>query len=237
MRITRGNQLARRHDDQRIGTLNRRHRVEHRHLDTSALETLLYDRVRQHLGVRRGVEDAAGQLDALAQRAGIDQIAVVRQRQIAFAVRDAQRLCILAALQTGRRVADMADRHISGHIVQNALIEHIVDQTEILMGADHTVIVDRDAAGLLTAVLQGKQCRICLMRRAQALCVVRMDINAEYAAFFVDLVRSKRRTGGFSHSILHCFSFFAGVVLLGIILRTVRGSWHPLPRPLPACPP
>ena len=52
VRVARGDQLARRHDDERIRALDQPHRAQHGLFDRAALEALLNDGVDQHLGVR-----------------------------------------------------------------------------------------------------------------------------------------------------------------------------------------
>ena len=48
----------------------------------------------------------------------------------------------------------MTDSHRAGHVVQNVLIEHSADQTDILVAVDHAVFVYGDTGSLLTAVRQ-----------------------------------------------------------------------------------
>ena len=81
----------------------------------------------------------------------------------------------------------MADSHRAGHIVQNVLIEHSADQTDILVAVDHAVFVDSDAGSLLTAVLECEQRGISVVRGGDLLALRRCD--AEYAALLVNLVK------------------------------------------------
>ena len=59
----------------------------------------------------------------------------------------------------------MSYRNGARHAVQNLLIEHFVDQSNVLMTLDNTVVVDSDAACLLSSVLQCKQSGVGIMRR------------------------------------------------------------------------
>lgn len=111
VRVTRSDQLARGHDDERIRALNHAHRVHDRLLDRAALEALVDDGVDQHLGIVGRAENAAAELDLAAQLAGVDQIAVVRHGKVALDVRDRDRLRVFARLIAGGRIADMADGH------------------------------------------------------------------------------------------------------------------------------
>ena len=204
VRITRRNQLARRHDDEGICALNLTHRIEHCLLNAAALETLTHDGVCQHLSITGGTENAAGQLYLSAQLARVDKISVVCDGQIALAVGNAYRLCVFTRRMTGCGVTDMSYRNGARHAVQNLLIKHFVDQSDVLMTLDDAVVVDGDAACLLSSVLQCKQSGVGIMCRTDLANIFFVDVNAKHAAFFMQLCLSvKRRTGHFSHSILH----------------------------------
>ena len=109
MRIACRNQLARRHNNQRVGTLDAVHGVHNGFFNRAALEAFLNNGVYQHLGVVRGTENAAVQFDLAAQLACVYEVAVVRNREIALYMGDGDRLRILAAGIAGGGVAHMTD--------------------------------------------------------------------------------------------------------------------------------
>ena len=80
----------------------------------------------------------------------------------------------------------MPDRHRAGHGVQDLLIEHMADQTDVLMAADDTAVVDCDARRLQPAVLEREQRDIRLMRGRDLLSRRRGD--TEHAALLMHLV-------------------------------------------------
>ena len=86
--------------------------------------------------------------------------------QIALDVGNCQGLRVLARRLTGGRVADMTNRHVALHAVQNLLVKDVVYQTNVLVAANHALIAHGDAAGLLTAVLKGEEGGVCLVCRA-----------------------------------------------------------------------
>ena len=93
------------------------------------------------------------------------------------------RLTVAQIVAPGGSVADMTHRKAAlGQLFQLFLIKNLTDQTQTLVGGEHAVIVDRDAAALLAPVLKGietvvhKSCHIRLV----------WAIDAEYAAFLVD---------------------------------------------------
>ena len=98
----------------------------------------------------------------------------------------------------------MADGHLPGHGIQDALAKHIVDQPDVLVALDDAAVVDRNAAGLLPAVLQCEQRGVGFMSRAEVHAL--RDIDTKYAAFLVDSIAVKRGAGQFFHRIFHGFT-------------------------------
>ena len=66
VRVACRDQLARRHNNQRVGTLDAVHGVHNGFFNRAALEAFLNNGVDQHLGVVRGTENAAVQLNLAA---------------------------------------------------------------------------------------------------------------------------------------------------------------------------
>ena len=104
----------------------------------------------------------------------------MRQRHSALDVVDHNGLCVGAVVGACGAVAHMPHGDVpAAQLLQGLGLEHVVDQADVAIIAEHAVVVDHDAAGLLPAVLEGEQtvihraCHIALFRR----------IYAENAAF------------------------------------------------------
>ena len=131
---------------------------------------------------RRGERDAAlGQLGV--QLDGVDQVAVVGERELALgavgALRALHGLGVLPGVGAGRRIPHMADRQVAGERAQIVLGEDLVDEAELAAGHDLPAVVGRgDAGRLLSAVLE------CVEREVrETRDVVPGRVHAEHAAF------------------------------------------------------
>ena len=190
MRVAAGNQLRRTHDDERIRALDDLHGVQNRLFNRTALQALLRDDVGNHLGIRRAVENRAVFLQLFAKLRRIGQISVVCQCHRAFLMVNQQRLGIGTAVHPRCTVAAVTDRHRSlVDFAQRVAREHLRHQSVVLVRLHHAIIVDDNAAALLTAVLQGIQRMIRL--RDDALVGGIRAVNAEHAALLVQLVKRR----------------------------------------------
>ena len=154
MRVAAGNQLRRTHDDERIRALDDLHRIQNRLFNRTALQALLRDNVGNHLGIRRAVENRAILLQLFAKFCRVGQISVVRQRHRAFLMVNQQRLGIGTAVHPRCTVAAVADRHRAlVDFAQRVAREHFRHQSVVLVCLHHAIIVDDNAAALLTPVL------------------------------------------------------------------------------------
>ena len=184
-RVAQRYQLHRRHDDQRIGTIQPVHRRAHRLLDRRVGQALARHLVGDYLGVARRMEDRALQLELTAELRRVRQVAVVRHRHCALDVSDLYRLTVRPRAAAGRAVPDMPDSYRAlAERRQCLMIEHLVDKPDILMRREHAVLVDDDAAALLPAVLEGVETVI----DGRRYILIASGVNAEYAAFLVDCV-------------------------------------------------
>ena len=143
---------------------------------------LLLDQVGQDLAVGGRLEEAALVLEVLAQQVRIDDVAVVRQGEVTRIVAEEERLHVLDAAASGRRVAHVADGHAAAERRELRLVEHLGHQTAPLDAAQPAVVTHgHDAGPLLPAVLQ----------RMQAVVGQRSGIghavDAEHAALLVQL--------------------------------------------------
>ena len=187
MGITRGDELLRAHDHQRIRALNALHGAQHGLLDAFAPQPLLRDDIGDDLGIAGGVEDRASQLQLLAQLPGVNEVAVMAQSQGALEVIDQQGLGIAAALGAGGAVAAVAHGHAAlMELFQHITGKNLVDQTHVLVAVDHAVVVDGDAAALLPAMLQGVEGVVGGGHHAGFSV---LEVDTEYAAFLMQLVK------------------------------------------------
>ena len=93
--------------------------------------------------------------EIFAQEFRVDDIAVVRQGEIARIVTEQERLDVLHPAASGRRVADVADGHRALQRGEFLLVEDLGHQASALDAAERTLFIHRDNPGtLLPAVLQ-----------------------------------------------------------------------------------
>ena len=156
VRIARGNQLFRRHNHKRIRALDRIHRLGDSLLDTRRQKALARDDIADDLAVVRRVENRAVVLQLSAQFERVDKVSVVRERHRALAVAHNERLRVDGAHVAGCGITAVANRHIAvSEAVERLPAEHLGNQPDIPVASDHAVIVDRDPAAFLAAMLQG----------------------------------------------------------------------------------
>ena len=112
---------------------------------------------------------------------GVDDVAVVGERQRAVHRLDEERLDVALVRRTGRRVAGVADRVVAGQRLHRLVGEDVRHQPGLLVDAGAVPVADGDAGRLLAAVLQGEQPEE--RQLGDALAVRRRD--AEHAALLV----------------------------------------------------
>ena len=182
--IPDGGQLPGAGDDQGVGAPDQTGGIQDGRLHGFCMDTFSGDAVCDHLGVRIGVEDGAVLFQVLPERAGIDQIAVVRQGEGALYVIHDQRLGVFQLRRSGGGVADMSDPEIAGQLFQILFAEDFIYKPHAPAAVDIALrpfcVADCDAAGFLAAVLQGVEPHINGMCRRSAFQI----IDAEDAAGF-----------------------------------------------------
>ena len=147
------------------------------------------DDVRDDLRVRAGVENSPFQLQFLLERLRIDQSAVEGKGHGALDVADNQRLHV-RALRGAGGIQYMANRHAAAaQVGQYLLIKGVRHQADIAVGADHAVIVDRNAAALLASVLQGVERHVGVSDNAWG--IFRRE-NSENTARFMNLIKHQK---------------------------------------------
>ncbi len=101
--------------------------------------------------VERNPTPLAAQL--AVQLDGVDQVAVVRERDLAL-VGAPDGLRVLPRVRAGRRVAHVPDRHLALQRAQLLLVEDLVDEALVAHRHDVAVLGGRDAGRLLAAMLE-----------------------------------------------------------------------------------
>ena len=93
----------------------------------------------------------------LGQRLGVDEVAVVAEREHVLAHRPVGGLGVAPRGRAGGRVAAVADGEVAVQPRQGAVVEHAGDEALVLDDREQLAVADRHARGLLAAVLQGEQ--------------------------------------------------------------------------------
>jgi hypothetical protein len=110
--------------------------------------------VQHDLGVAGRLKDRSRPHEVVAQLTGVDEIAVVRDRDLAVRAIDEERLCVLEGAVTRGRVPRVTDRKVAAQTGERLLFEGVRHLTH---AADHPhpgSIRDRDPGALLAAMLQ-----------------------------------------------------------------------------------
>lgn len=117
------------------------------------LVQLVREHVEQHFGVGFGVDVAAVLLEHLAtQGVGVDQVAVVRQRDAVRRIH-VERLRFVAAFAARRGIAAMADADAALQQRHLARAEGIAHEAVALHDAQLGAVGGGDAGGVLSAML------------------------------------------------------------------------------------
>ena len=102
------------------------------------------------------MEDAAGELVAGTEGAGVDQVAVMAKGHVALHMADDNGLDVVVVLAAGGGIADVAHGDVAlAQAVQAGTVEDFAHQAVALQVMEDAVAGNRDAAAFLTPVLQG----------------------------------------------------------------------------------
>ena len=124
------------------------------------------------------------ELQRLPQLGGVCQVAVVGERHAALDMIDDQGLGVFAALPAGCGVADVPHRQLaSAELLQALWREDLTDKAEVLISRYDAVVVDGNAAALLSPVLEREQGAVSQSGNIRPAAAV----NAENAAFLMNL--------------------------------------------------
>ena len=128
--VAEGDHAVAGHEHDREGAAQAREDVGDRVLDR--LGRVGGDQRGDDLRVGRGAERDAARTELLVELDGVDQVAVVGERQLARgpvgALRTLDGLGVLPGVGAGRRVADVPDRQLAGERAQVVLREHLADE-------------------------------------------------------------------------------------------------------------
>ena len=101
------------------------------------------------------MENGAPRLQRTAQVVGVADVSVVRQRQPPLAVVDLNGLTVGAVGAACRAVADVPHAQPpGGQAAQDILAENLIDKSQVLVGDEHAVVIDHNAAAFLPPVLE-----------------------------------------------------------------------------------
>src|SRR5438552_1351286 len=140
------------------------------------------EQVQDDLGVGRGLEDGAVALHLAAERLGVGQVAVVRDRDGSARRGSRDRLRVLQVRAARGRVADVADRGRPGQAPEPLRTEHVGDPAHRLLQVQAGAVGGRDAGRLLATVLERVEAQVHDVRG------LRMVPDAEEPALVVELV-------------------------------------------------
>ncbi len=116
--------------------------------------------MQDHLGIRSGRKEGSGILEALADLADIDQVAVMRQRQRPSAGREDDRLRVDQERRPRGGIAHVPHGRASGKPRQPLLVEDLRDVAHFPLDKDLAVLERGDAGGFLSPVLEGVETQV-----------------------------------------------------------------------------
>ena len=188
--VARGDELARGHDREGVRALEAVHGGADGRLDGAGAQPLAGYDVAYDLAVGGGGEDGALELELLAQLAGVGEVAVVREGHAALYVAYDDGLGVLARAPAGGAVAAVAYGHLPAReAAHDVLGEDVVHKAHVLVAGYHAVVVYRDAAALLAAVLQRVEGAV---GHGDDVLVLGAGDDAEDAALLVQLIEELR---------------------------------------------
>ena len=155
--VPAGDELPGRHDQQGESPLQIPGGVAHRVLHAAAVEPGLGNGVGDELRVAGGVEDGPFVLKVPAELLHPHQVTVVDHRQSALHVLDGQGLGVLPLPRPGGGIPHMPHCHGPVQLFQRLLVKDLAHQAHVLVKGLFPVIDHRNAAGLLSPVLEGVQ--------------------------------------------------------------------------------
>ena len=111
----------------------------------------------QELRVGGGRQAGAAAFELAEQFPGVDEVAVVADRERPARSQAVRRLGVLPDRRAGRRVAAVGDREAAAQARDPALVEDRADHPEVLVEHQLLAVADRQPGRLLAAVLEREQ--------------------------------------------------------------------------------
>ncbi len=183
MGVAHTNQLLCRHQHQRISPFQIIHGEAYSVLYGSGAEPLPCYNIGNNFCIAGGMENRARQLQFISKPGRIADISVMGKGHFPFLMIDLYGLAVIAAVAAGGSVPHMSYCHISFRQAGKRICgKHLADQTQILIGGKHAVIVNHNSTALLPPVLQGVQPVISRPCRIKRIFVY----NTKHAAFFMN---------------------------------------------------
>ena len=139
-------------------------------------------------GIAGRLEDGAAAAEVGAQFAGIRDVAVVRDGDLALVAHHRKRLGVEQHGVAGGGVAGVTDGQIAGQFGQHVAGEDIGHMPHGLVGVDLIAVRGADAGALLPAVLQGVETEVC-----QFGCLG-VAVDGDHATLIVKLIDPSYRT-------------------------------------------
>ncbi len=127
--------------------------------DVAAIVGRLGEQMKDDLAIRGRLEDRALALEFVAQDAGVDQVAVMRDGELPAEAIDHEGLRILQRARAGGGIAGVADGARAFEAFQGVLPENLRDQAHVAMQqeAGAGAIRGHDARAFLAAMLERKE--------------------------------------------------------------------------------
>ena len=117
------------------------------------------------------------------QLGGVDDIAVVRQGQLAVVAVNQQGLGVTQLAAASGRVPGVPDGHVTDQRIKIGLPKYLGDQPHISMNHHVLAVGGGDASALLAAVLQGEEAE-----ESQAAGLSFWGVNPYHPALFVGII-------------------------------------------------
>lgn len=154
--ISRRNEFCGRHKHERISSFDLVEDLAERLLCIGSGQSFFGDEISYYLRIASGMEDSSRHLEFLSQIVSVAEIAVVSDSYSALAVIYLDRLTVVAVGGAGGAVTHVSYRYLAlRKFAYNFFGEYFVDESQILMRTEKSVVVDDYAATLLTSVLKG----------------------------------------------------------------------------------
>ncbi len=154
-RIAHAHDFAFAHDDEAEGAFQPAQHAER----TAPILERLREQMRDDLAVGCGLENGTFALQLVAQDGGVDQIAIVRDRDLPAEAIDHERLRILQNARASRRITRVPDRARSFQALQFLRAENLRDEPHVAVQKKGRAAAVRshDPGALLPAMLQREE--------------------------------------------------------------------------------